>query len=32
MFKPPKPKRFKLKNGLEVLLVDIHDLPLSTST
>jgi len=27
-FKPPKPKRFKLKNGLEVLLVEFHDLPL----
>jgi predicted Zn-dependent peptidase len=27
-FKPPKPKRFKLKNGLEVMLVEFHDLPL----
>ena len=27
-FKPPKPKRFKLKNGLEVVLVEFHDLPL----
>lgn len=27
-FKPPKPRRFKLKNGLEVVLVEFHDLPL----
>jgi zinc protease len=27
-FKPPKPRRFKLKNGLEVMLVEFHDLPL----
>jgi zinc protease len=27
-FKPSKPKRFKLKNGLEVYLVEFHDLPL----
>ena len=27
-FKPPRPKRFKLKNGLEVMLVEFHDLPL----
>jgi len=27
-FKPPKPQRFKLKNGLEVMLVEFHDLPL----
>jgi len=27
-FKAPKPKRFKLKNGLEVLLIEFHDLPL----
>ena len=27
-FKPPRPKRFKLKNGLDVVLVEFHDLPL----
>jgi zinc protease len=27
-FQPPKWKRFKLKNGLEVFLVEFHDLPL----
>src|SRR5439155_5417778 len=27
-FKPSKPQRFKLKNGLEVMLVEFHDLPL----
>jgi zinc protease len=27
-FKPPPWKRFKLKNGLEVFLVEFHDLPL----
>src|SRR4029079_12086972 len=27
-FKAPKPKRFKLKNGLEVMLIEFHDLPL----
>jgi predicted Zn-dependent peptidase len=27
-FQPPRWKRFKLKNGLEVFLVEFHDLPL----
>ena len=27
-FQPPQWKRFKLKNGLEVVLVEFHDLPL----
>ena len=27
-YQPPKWKRFKLKNGLEVFLVEFHDLPL----